>query len=139
MVFFSFVAFIWLTKELRLKRPPAIIMENFGIASYSLYLIHPIVIGVVENLNLELPAPWYSLLMTAATALATAMFYYCVEAPSHHLARLLSRRFQPVKPRTHQAGTLEPLRDYQRAIVVWLNPLIFGSDQRTCASVAQLQ
>ncbi len=57
----------------------ATFLERFGAASYSLYLVHNIMIA-------ELP-PFYAL---ACVALATSLFHLAVERPSHEFARYLA-------------------------------------------------
>ena len=91
MLPFGIFAFFWLSMELQSSTPAWPILERFGSAGYSLYLIHSIVLGeifdYVRPLNLgiamvAIPLP--------AIAASTYVFYKCVEAPSHNLARWIA-------------------------------------------------
>jgi len=91
--FFAIAAFFWLKKEILFyfNRAPISYLENFGKASYSIYLMHGLPpflisiftkdIGPVEKFF----SYWIILVMLVL------FFYLFVEKPSHILSRYLSR------------------------------------------------
>jgi peptidoglycan/LPS O-acetylase OafA/YrhL len=89
-------AYFWLRAELgrsRLSSPSAFLV-SFGAASYSLYLVHPLVIDAFIWLEVYVRLPP---LVTWALGMAlilagSRIFYILVEAPSHRLARRISLR-----------------------------------------------
>lgn len=91
--FFALAVFFWLKKEIFFyyNRPPNSYLENFGKASYSIYLMHglpPFIIsiftkdiGSIENFF----SYWLILVMLVL------LFYLLVEKPTHILSRYLYR------------------------------------------------
>jgi peptidoglycan/LPS O-acetylase OafA/YrhL len=90
---FAIVATLWLQREISyyrgLKGIP--VLERLGDASYSVYLTH---------VHGALLASWVIALHTASgwwltaivTGLFSSLFYWCIERPSHQLARHYSQR-----------------------------------------------
>jgi len=88
MLIFAPVAFAWLVKELTSARKVWPLPERWGAGSYSLYLVHALVLGALFDSRIAL-APWVDLILRpCAVIAATAAFYFLVEAPSHKLARM---------------------------------------------------
>ena len=90
MLAFSVFVYFWLQQELRNPSPAWRWLERCGAASYSLYLVHSIVLGIVDGTSL--PPLAADLLRPLGIVLATFTFYIAVEAPSHHFARFLASR-----------------------------------------------
>jgi peptidoglycan/LPS O-acetylase OafA/YrhL len=90
MLAFSVFAYLWLSLELRNPSSKWRILAEFGQASYSLYLVHNVVLGSIA----DHPQGWSPAIVIASscTAIAAAAyaFYKLVEAPSHHLARKIA-------------------------------------------------
>lgn len=89
---FCFLAALWIYKEVeyfRIHRPWAI-FEWAGRSSFSLYLVHNVVIAVLP-ISPDRPALSWALRILAIIA-AWILFYWSVERPSHELARIASRR-----------------------------------------------
>ena len=93
MLPFAIFAFFWLSMELQSQSPAWRFLERFGSASYSLYLVHPLVLGAMDDYLtpppagvLKLVSPW------PLIAMATYIFYKVIEAPSHLLARSLANK-----------------------------------------------
>ena len=84
---FTFLAFGWLVKELTDHRPGIMFLERFGAASYSFYLLHPIVLSCLDQFILLLSPAANLAVKVAAVALSSSVFYLVIEAPSHRLAR----------------------------------------------------
>jgi peptidoglycan/LPS O-acetylase OafA/YrhL len=84
---YGFVAGACVLWELRAARKGGTFawLEWAGTWSYSLYLAHMLVITALGN------SAGYALVLTAGLV-ASFIFFLCVEAPSHHLARWLSRQ-----------------------------------------------
>jgi len=90
---FAIAAAWWLQREISYYRSPRRIplFERFGDASYSVYLTH---------MHMAVLAGWVTALHTASswwltailTALFSSLFYWCIERPSHQLARYCSQR-----------------------------------------------
>ena len=88
-------AFLWLGAELAFaaKTPPSSILVWFGTWSYSLYLVHPVVIDVVARAGItsvQSVEAW--LLCIVLVLVLSYLFYLVIEAPSHALARKVSLR-----------------------------------------------
>ena len=87
MIVFAVFAFFWLSRELQDQSPAWRLLEELGKCSYSLYLVHNVVLGGIADLIKErspivaIALPW------AAIAVATYIFYKLIEAPSHRIAR----------------------------------------------------
>lgn len=82
----------WLEREISYYRQRKIPrLERFGDASYSVYLTH--MHGAMLAswvIVLQAAGSWW--LTVIATALFSTLFYWCVERPSHRLARQCSQR-----------------------------------------------
>lgn len=91
-VLLGVLAYFWLRAELRHEREsaPWPLLVWAGRWSYSLYLVHPIVISLF-GLSVLAGSPlltWVVLLLAVLTA--SYVFYLLVERPSHRLARKVS-------------------------------------------------
>jgi peptidoglycan/LPS O-acetylase OafA/YrhL len=73
-----------------------------GLVSYSVYLLHPVVLAVVLRGLMDLPhdswwRTWhlgaYVVLVAVVTSAVAATVYYCIEKPFIALGRRLARRF----------------------------------------------
>lgn len=89
---FAIYGYFWMLREIEyLGRRPSKILEALGVCSYSIYLVHPIVICYCQsNLHLGPIINWMILLVLIS--IGTAMFYFLLEKPSHDLARFLGKR-----------------------------------------------
>ena len=93
MLVFTIFIFFWLSLEMRTQSGAWRILESFGGASYSLYLVHNVAIGgVIDYLNL-LPSEIAIVLPWTAITATTYIFYKVVESPSHFAARSAARAF----------------------------------------------
>jgi len=92
--FFAIPVFYWLQREIAYYQfaSPWQWLERAGAGSYSLYLIHPIVLAIYPQF-LRGPGNW--LLATAMCVAVATGYYFIVEKPSH----LLARRFRRTVPR----------------------------------------
>lgn len=82
-----------------------------GRISYSLYLTHVIVIAAMAHaLSGIVPLPLTLVLAVPASLVTADIFYRCVEAPSHHLARRLTSGPKPSPSPPDQALVLPPKR-----------------------------
>lgn len=82
----------WLEREIsyyRQRRIPR--LERFGDASYSVYLTH-MHGAMLASWVIVLHAAWSWWLTVIVTVLFSTLFYWCVERPSHQLARHCSQR-----------------------------------------------
>jgi peptidoglycan/LPS O-acetylase OafA/YrhL len=95
---FAIFAGLWLQKEIayysgKMQIP---ILEKLGDASYSIYLTHvhgaTLLRRAIGVPSLSASAFWW--LVVLVTTLFSSIFYWCVERPSHRLARNLSQRFK---------------------------------------------
>ncbi len=94
---FAVFAAFWLQREIAYYHGVTriLVLEKLGNASYSLYLTHThgaTLIGQFAEFR-SLPAAAFWWLAAGLTALVTIVFYWCVEHPSHQLARRFSQRF----------------------------------------------
>ena len=92
-------AFFWLRAEIgraAASRPPAFIV-SMGAGSYSLYLVHPLIIDGFRRPDVFASlSPRVDWTLAMALILAGALvFYLLIEAPSHRLARRISLREKP--------------------------------------------
>ena len=104
---FAIAAAWWLEREIsyyKTRRVPR--LERFGDASYSVYLTHmhgAMLAGWVIVLN----GAWSWWLTVIVTALFSILFYWCIERPSHQLARYCSQR---LARRDHATAVIEERR-----------------------------
>jgi peptidoglycan/LPS O-acetylase OafA/YrhL len=103
LLLFSFYGYFWLQQELtRWRRvEPVRWIESAGAGSYSLYLVHLIVITAVGEWHLTTPplVTW-AVLLTLLLGI-TYLYYRMFERPFHLAARKLARAFRrppPIKP-----------------------------------------
>jgi peptidoglycan/LPS O-acetylase OafA/YrhL len=88
---FSVLSFFWIEREIEefRLRPAPRTLEWCGKWSYSLYLVHPVVLALMLNLPL---VEWISWPLRFAATMATALvFYFAVERPSHIFAKQVSK------------------------------------------------
>ena len=94
---FGIFAYYWLKQEVLYfqAHPPLKWLENWGKASYSLYLTHPLIPHFFNAVGaaalLEGPLRFLMALIAAAFCV---LFYQCVEKPSHKAARKLAKFFE---------------------------------------------
>ena len=95
MLLFSLFAFFWLERELCrfLKRPPYVLVEWLGTWSYSVYLIHNLLIAGISKTTLSPVARWS--IMLPAIFVGSYIFARLVEFPSHQAARYLALHLRP--------------------------------------------
>jgi peptidoglycan/LPS O-acetylase OafA/YrhL len=87
---FAIPVYYWLRLEILYYRTstPWAWLESFGKASYSLYLIHPVVyclVGRWTGGQSHGPIVWF--LAMCGVCVGTSIFYFIVERPSHILAK----------------------------------------------------
>lgn len=95
---FALCAYAWLADEIAYWRTtvPPPLLEKGGAWSYSLYIVHPLVIGVLGASTFLRQRPVIEDVLAIGIALAASYgFYRCVEKPSHLLAKQLGRRMEP--------------------------------------------
>lgn len=92
--FFGAFCIYWLAAEMKFgfARHPGSIFEKFGLAGYSLYLTHKLVLTFVDERMLINSPVLLWLLKVGGILVITWLFYRIVEWPSHKLARTLGRR-----------------------------------------------
>lgn len=90
MLAFALFAYFWLQQELQNPFPAWRWLERCGLASYSIYLVHGVVLAWFDGMSI--PPLLSNLLRPAMVLLATGAFYLVIEAPSHRLARYLGSR-----------------------------------------------
>jgi peptidoglycan/LPS O-acetylase OafA/YrhL len=104
LTLFSLFVFVWLIKEISvfsLKPPPAI-LEWGGRWSYSLYLVHHIIIIAFLHVSNTMPQFVRWPLRLIAVFAASYAFYLAVERPGHLLARAVARQLK--RPRDAKAA-----------------------------------
>lgn len=89
---FYLFAFFWLYKEIHYfrDRGAVVFFEWCGKWSYSVYLIHSIVIGAFPYQGGDPFFPW--VIRLAAIVAGSLAFYFLVEFPSHKVAQIAARR-----------------------------------------------
>ena len=95
---FAVLAFFWLRQEIFYYRThtPLRWLEAAGASSYSLYLVHPIIIGWIGSHLTSMNGSFIKFYLCVFVSIAASvLFYYLVERPSH----LLARRFRETKKR----------------------------------------
>jgi peptidoglycan/LPS O-acetylase OafA/YrhL len=86
-------AFFWLRAEITNAAASSPFLLSFGAWSYSLYLVHPLVISFLYQDGIDAHASLTGWALTMALTLALSyLFFLLVEAPSHALARRISLR-----------------------------------------------
>jgi len=89
LLVFSFYCYFWLQRELGhyASDPPHPLLEWAGTWSFSLYLVHNLIIAAWTELDLAWPVliSWVLRFVTILTA--SYAFYAAVEYPCHMLAR----------------------------------------------------
>ena len=100
--FFAILVYFWLREEISYSQtnPPVRWLESAGAGSFSLYLVHPIILDVLSNYQNFLGhsiLKW--LVILCEIILASAIFYFLVEKPSH----LLARTFRPNRQATRNS------------------------------------
>jgi peptidoglycan/LPS O-acetylase OafA/YrhL len=93
LLVFSFYCYFWLQQELRRWRlhAPAPWLEAGGTWSYSMYLVHKIVIAAFGELQLPIPLLLNWALQLSVMRLISYGFYVLIERPSHSAARRMGR------------------------------------------------
>jgi peptidoglycan/LPS O-acetylase OafA/YrhL len=91
MLAFSILAYFWLSKELQDPSPNWRWLEWGGTASYSLYLVHELVLGGLDEYLYSVSPGEKILVRVLSVAIVTYMFYKIVEKPSHLGARVLAQ------------------------------------------------
>lgn len=92
LLLFSVFAYFWLSRELQGPTWGWRWLQDMGAASYTLYLVHNIVIKELDVPGSFPQNPLGIFLLWAAIAIVTYLFYRLVEAPSHRLARWAAKR-----------------------------------------------
>jgi len=93
MLPFAIFAFFWLSMELQNQSPAWRFLVGFGNASYSLYLVHAVVLGAIgDHLTPLLSDVLTVVLPWPAIVVATYIFYKVIESPSHVLARRVASK-----------------------------------------------
>jgi peptidoglycan/LPS O-acetylase OafA/YrhL len=100
---FAMAVCFWLGLEIayRREKPAPRVLEWAGKWSYSLYLMHPAVPGLLALqvwLRPALFSPRGNLLAILCSLMAAYGFYLLIEAPFHHLAIAVSRRLKWIRP-----------------------------------------
>jgi len=93
LLLFGIYCFYWIEKEVLYnnfgKAIPSKLLERFGLASYSLYLVHVMVLWISEQLSPNyFPGYlifWLAVILTLHVLVY--IFYVAVEKPSHKLAK----------------------------------------------------
>ncbi len=99
MLAISLIAYLWLSGELRLQKPAWALFERGGAASYSLYIVHPVILSVLPMNSGA--SPWVDgVARCLAVGAATALMYFAIEAPSHKMARRLADAVKGVRSRS---------------------------------------
>lgn len=94
LLIFSFYCYFWLRQELcgYSSKPPFALLEWAGTWSYSLYLMHNLIIAKWAELDVALPPLIDGAAKFLAILVASYAFYAAVEYPCHVLARKFGRR-----------------------------------------------
>jgi peptidoglycan/LPS O-acetylase OafA/YrhL len=83
--------FFWLRAEIANAAVPSPLLLRFGALSYSLYLVHPLVISFLYQNGIDSHTSLAGWGFTMALILALSyLFFLLIEAPSHALARRIS-------------------------------------------------
>jgi peptidoglycan/LPS O-acetylase OafA/YrhL len=85
----------------RRRKSAPTILEWAGLWSYSLYLMHPAVPGLVSMQEWLRPMAIYgggTLLFIVSSLLGAYLFYLVVEAPFHRIAITVSKRLKALRP-----------------------------------------
>ncbi|TWJ00796.1 peptidoglycan/LPS O-acetylase OafA/YrhL [Mucilaginibacter frigoritolerans] len=100
ILLFGLYAFFWIEKEVLYHNfgnaESSVLLERFGLASYSLYLIHTLVFWAFN----KYPAAYFPgylifwILMLATLHLIVYAFYIIIEKPSHKLAKFCANKLR---------------------------------------------
>lgn len=90
MYLFALAAFFWISRELSAGASRLGKLSYLGQFTYSLYLMHNVVIGYFLDVTGPTVSALQLLAMLAAVVVVTAAFFYLVERPAHRLARWLT-------------------------------------------------
>jgi peptidoglycan/LPS O-acetylase OafA/YrhL len=107
LLLFSFFSYFWLQQELVrwTTSAPLRWLENAGKWSYSVYLIHMIVIAEFAELRGALPTTLWWILLLAVIFGVSYLFFLVVERPSHLAARRWARSLRPTVVGTAKSAT----------------------------------
>ena len=91
--FFAIAAFFWLKKEILFyfNRTPISSLENFGKASYSIYLMHGVPPFLISILTKDIGPMEKFFSYWIILVMLVLIFYFLVEKPTHILSRYLYR------------------------------------------------
>ena len=108
---FAVPACFWLGLEIayRRKSPAPAVLEWAGKWSYSLYLMHPVVPGLLSMsiwLLPDLSSSAGNLVPIFGSLLIAYGFYLVIEAPAHRFAIAVSRRLKPTTPQRHSRSQI---------------------------------
>ena len=95
MPLFSVLVFFWLRQEIRRNRmkPPIAFLENAGVWSYSLYLMHFPALWLLYVFHVSFrPTALLSVLQLSVVMALSYVFYLLIERPSHWLARQVKQK-----------------------------------------------
>ena len=95
MPLFSVLVFFWLRQEIRRNRmkPPVAFLENAGVWSYSLYLMHYPALWMLYVFHVSFrPVALLTVLQLFVVMAVSYVFYLLVERPSHWLARQVKQK-----------------------------------------------
>lgn len=92
--FFGIWCIFWIDSEMVNGTGRAVnpLLERFGTAGYSLYLVHKFILTFMAGKFLTLDPFYYWIVALLGVFTFTWLFYRCIEWPSHKIARFLGRR-----------------------------------------------
>lgn len=97
LLLFGVFAFFWIKREVIMINfmniQPLKLFEKMGLASYSLYIVHPVVIWSFSKFSIiQFPGYLISwILLVIVLHLFTYIFFILIEKPSHKIAKYFSR------------------------------------------------
>jgi peptidoglycan/LPS O-acetylase OafA/YrhL len=91
--FFAIAAFFWLKKEILFycNIQPNSYLENFGKASYSIYLMHGLPPFLISTFTKDIGPMGKFLSYWIILVILVLIFYFLIEKPTHILSRYLYR------------------------------------------------
>ena len=94
---FSVYCVYWLLREFRVAQKGVVspLLEKLGVASYSIYLTHKIVLFAVDGAGIDWRFAWA--LDLVGVALLTLVFYLAVERPAHLASMMVGRRIKAMR------------------------------------------